>query len=82
MNFAQLNALVAVAEHRSFTAAAAALHTVQSNVSTHVARLERELGAPLVDRDSHHLTAEGQSPNDAWAWPSSRPTTLGPPPPP
>ena len=37
-----------------------ALHTVQSNVSTHVARLERELGATLVDRASGTLTEEGQ----------------------
>lgn len=60
MDIKQLTALVAVAEGGSFSAAARALHTVQSNVSTHVARLERELGATLVDRGSGRLTEEGQ----------------------
>lgn len=60
MDIKQLTALVAVAEGGSFSAAARALHTVQSNVSTHVARLERELGASLVDRASGQLTEEGQ----------------------
>jgi DNA-binding transcriptional LysR family regulator len=32
---------------------------VQSNVSTHVARLEREVGATLVDRATGQLTEEG-----------------------
>jgi LysR family hydrogen peroxide-inducible transcriptional activator len=60
MDVRQLSALLAVADHGSFTAAAAALSTVQSNVSAHVARLEREIGAPLVDRGSGLLTAEGE----------------------
>lgn len=60
MDLRQLGALVAVADHRSFSAAARALHTVQSNISTHVARLERELGVTLVDRASGKLTAEGE----------------------
>ena len=51
---------MAVSEHRSFSAAARALHTVQSNISTHVARLERELDAVLVDRRTGELTAEGE----------------------
>jgi LysR family hydrogen peroxide-inducible transcriptional activator len=33
---------------------------VQSNVSTHIARLERELGVTLVDRTTGSLTPEGQ----------------------
>jgi len=61
MDLRQLNALLAVAEHGSFSAAARALHTVQSNVSTHIARLERELGAVLIDRATGHLTAEGEA---------------------
>src|SRR5581483_10159820 len=61
MDLRQLNALVAVAEHRSFSAAARALHTVQSNVSTHVARLEAELGVTLIDRDSGQVTDEGDA---------------------
>ena len=60
MDLRQLGALVAVADHRSFSAAARALHTVQSNISTHVARLERELGVTLVDRATGTLTAEGE----------------------
>ena len=52
---------MAVSEHRSFSAAARALHTVQSNVSTHVARLERELDAILVDRRTGELTSEGEA---------------------
>src|SRR5688572_26374155 len=59
MDLRQLHALVAVADHGGFTAAARALHTVQSNVSTHVARLEKELGVPLVDRTTGALTEEG-----------------------
>ena len=34
---------------------------MQSNVSTHVARLERELGATLVDRATGALTEEGEA---------------------
>jgi DNA-binding transcriptional LysR family regulator len=59
MDLRQLAALTAVADHGTFSAAADALHTVQSNVSTHVARLERELGAVLVDRSAGRLTEEG-----------------------
>lgn len=61
MDLKQLAALVAVGEHRSFSAAARALHTVQSNVSTHVARLERELAVSLVDRTTGELTEEGRA---------------------
>lgn len=60
MDLRQLAALVAVAEAGTFSAAAARLHTVQSNVSTHVARLERELGTLLVDRAGGRLTEEGE----------------------
>lgn len=59
MDVRQLRALTAVGDHRSFSAAAKALGTVQSNVSTHVSRLERELGLVLVDRATNELTAEG-----------------------
>lgn len=60
MDLRQLNALLAVEDHGSFSAAARALHTVQSNVSAHIARLERELGVVLVDRASGQLTEEGR----------------------
>jgi DNA-binding transcriptional LysR family regulator len=61
MDLRQLAALVAVAEQGSFSAAADSLRTVQSNVSNHVARLEKELGVQLVDRQSGSLTEEGQA---------------------
>ena len=61
MDLRQLNALLAVAEHGGFSAAARALHTVQSNVSTHVARLEKELGATLIDRATGKPTKEGEA---------------------
>lgn len=59
MDLRQLETLVAVAEHGSFSAAARAMYTVQSNVSAHISRLERELGVTLVDRQRGGLTDEG-----------------------
>jgi len=59
MDLRQLSTLVAIADHGSFSAAARALYTVQSNVSGHIARLERELGVVLVDRQRGGLTDEG-----------------------
>ena len=61
MDFRRLAALVAVADHGSFSAAARALHTVQSNISTHVARLESELGVELIDRKTGDLTRAGHT---------------------
>ena len=60
MEVKQLEALVAVAEEGSFSAAALALGTVQSNVSTRVAKLERELNVVLVERGKNRLTQEGE----------------------
>lgn len=59
MDLRQLQALVAIADTGSFSGAANSLHTVQSNVSSHIARLERELGVQLVDRHGGTLTEEG-----------------------
>ncbi|MDE0579324.1 MAG: LysR family transcriptional regulator [bacterium] len=61
MDIRQLDALLAIAEHKTFSMAARSLHTVQSNVSKHIARLEEELGAILVDRDAGTLTEEGEA---------------------
>lgn len=61
MDLRQLQALVAVSEQGTFSAAADALATVQSNVSAHIRRLEKELGAMLVDRTAGRLTEEGQA---------------------
>jgi DNA-binding transcriptional LysR family regulator len=60
MELRQLNALVGIADHGSFSAAAEALHTVQSNVSAHVKKLERELGCELVDRATGQPTEAGE----------------------
>ena len=60
MDLRQLAALTAVADCGTFSAAADRLHTVQSNVSAHVARLERQLGVILVDRAAGRLTEEGE----------------------
>jgi LysR family hydrogen peroxide-inducible transcriptional activator len=60
MDLRQLNALVAIADHGSFSAAAAALATVQSNISTHVKKLEAELSVELVDRSTGELTEAGE----------------------
>ena len=61
MDIRQLDALLAIADHKTFSNAARSLHTVQSNVSKHIARLEQELGARLVDRDAGTLTEEGEA---------------------
>jgi LysR family hydrogen peroxide-inducible transcriptional activator len=61
MDRKQLRAFVAVAEHHSFSAGARALGTVQSNVSAHIARLEKELGVTLIDRATNDPTDEGQA---------------------
>jgi len=59
MDVRQLATLVAIADHGTFSAAARSLYTVQSNVSGHIARLEKELGVTLVDRAQGGLTEEG-----------------------
>ncbi len=61
MDLRQLQAFLAVVEHGGFTAAARATHTVQSNISTHVARLERELDVVLIDRATGRTTHEGDA---------------------
>lgn len=59
MELRQLSAIVGIADHGSFSAAAGALQTVQSNISAHVKKLERELGCELVDRPTGRLTEAG-----------------------
>ena len=71
MELRHLETLLAIAEEGSFTAAADALATVQSNVSDQVRQLERELGVPLLVRSRRGavptefglLVLEG-----AWKW--------------
>jgi LysR family hydrogen peroxide-inducible transcriptional activator len=55
----QLEALVSIAENGTFSRAAEALGTVQSNISSRVARLESELGTELIDRATGTLTESG-----------------------
>jgi LysR family hydrogen peroxide-inducible transcriptional activator len=59
MEIKQLQSLVAIADHGSFSAAAKYLDTVQSNVSAHIGRLEAALGTVLIDRSTGALTDEG-----------------------
>ena len=61
MELRQLTSLLAIADHGSFSAAARALGTVQSNVSAHISRLEKDLGSILVDRHSGVLTESGEA---------------------
>jgi DNA-binding transcriptional LysR family regulator len=60
MEIRQLEALVSIAEHGTFSRAAEELGTVQSNVSHRVARLEADLGTELVDRATGRLTESGR----------------------
>jgi len=62
MNLRRIESFIAVAELRSFSAAGAKLHRSPAAVSTHVQQLETELGVPLFDRTTRHvsMTADGQ----------------------
>ena len=60
MEIRQLEALLAISDHGSFSDAAAALGTVQSNISSRIAKLVAELGTELVDRSSGKLTEPGK----------------------
>ena len=62
MDLRQLEYLVAVAEERHFTRAAARCRVSQSTVSASIAALERELGTAMFARDARRvtLTAAGQ----------------------
>jgi DNA-binding transcriptional LysR family regulator len=62
LDVTRLRVLAAVAAHGSVTKAAEALHYAQPSVSHHLARLEAETGARLVQRVGRgiRLTPEGQ----------------------
>ncbi len=60
MELKQLKAILAIYEYGSFTAAAEALETVQSNISAHVSKLEAELNTVLVDRSTGQITPAGR----------------------
>ena len=56
MELHQLRYLVAVVDEGSFTGAAAREHVSQSGVSAQVAKLERELGQPLLVRHNRSIS--------------------------
>lgn len=56
----RLRKFAKLAETRSFTKAASELHTSQPALSVAIAKLERELGAVLINRDILQLTPAGQ----------------------
>jgi len=58
----QLEYVVAVADHRSFRGAAAALHVSQPALSAMIAQLERDLGTQVFERDRRRVlvTAAGE----------------------
>jgi len=55
MTLQQLEYFLAAAEHRSFSAAAQALHMAQPSLSEQIRRLEAELGSPLFIRGRRGL---------------------------
>ena len=60
MDIRQLEALVGISDHGTFSSAAEVLGTVQSNISNRIARLEDELGTELVNRATGLLTESGE----------------------
>lgn len=59
MQLHQLRYVVCVSEEGRFTRAAARLHVAQPSISSAVAALEHELGAPLFHRDRNQVTLTG-----------------------
>lgn len=59
MDIKQLKALIGVEDYGGFSSAASAMETVQSNISTHISKLEAELEVILIDRRTGALTVEG-----------------------
>lgn len=62
MNLRDLDYILAVASHKSFSAAATFCNVSQPSLSAQVKKVEEELGAKIFERDNRHvyLTAFGQ----------------------
>ena len=52
MNFATFEYFTMLARERSFTRAAERLHVTQQSLSSHIAKLEKELRCQLIVRSS------------------------------
>ena len=50
LDLKDLRCFISVYERKGFARAAVELHTVQSNVSARIRKLEEEIGAPLFER--------------------------------
>lgn len=61
MEFSQLQAFVTVAEERHFGRAASRLYLSPPAVTYRIQQLEREVGAPLFERNPVRLTAAGEA---------------------
>jgi len=63
MTIIQLECFIAVAKNQSYTDAAIALSISQSSVSKHILKLEKEIGARLIDRHTRKvsLTLQGET---------------------
>ena len=79
MELRQLRYLVALADERHFTRAAAREHIAQPALSQQIRRLEQEVGLALVERTTRRVTvteAGGRwSPARGGSWPRSTPRT-------
>ena len=64
MDFRQLESLVAIVKHGSFTKAAEELYLTQPTLTGHIQSLENELGTVLLNRCGKQVT-----PNRGWADP-------------
>lgn len=56
MEMRSLKLFLAAADEGSFSRAARRMHTVQSNITSHVQKLEGELGVPLFDRAGRRVS--------------------------
>ena len=63
MELAQLRNFLKIVEHRSFTKAAKACNVTQPTLSQHMAKLEKELGLPIFEKQGRkiRLTETGRT---------------------